>query len=173
MEPLLILKSKNIPKYYASLIYGVPVGLLLLGSIIEGDINLYKILIIFTVLILYLDYLLRFDNDIMNEIKMYDTIEVFQDHILINSSYKLYINDINCERRIGPVYSPNRIIFPRYDFVYIKDNGGRVRYELYFEVIWHKVFDYSSYDFVELLNSLKFRVEAIEKGNEMVAKLKD
>lgn len=172
MEAILTLKSKKIPRYYSTLIYGAPISLILLVSLIDEDTNLYKIFIVLSVLIWYLDHLFRFDHDVMNEIKMYDTIEVFQDHILIDSSYKLYIKDINCERRFGPAYPPSGIVFPSYDFVYIKDNGGRVRYEIYFKVIWHDVFDYSSYKFVELINSLKFRVEAIDKGNEMVTKLK-
>lgn len=173
MEPLLTLKSKNISRYYARLIYGIPVTSLLLGSLLyDGEINIYKFFIVFTVLIWYLYHLSIFDADVMNNIKMCETIEVFQDYLLINSSYKLYINDINCEIIFGPIYPPNGIVFPTYNLVYIKDKGGRVRYELYFKVIWHNVFDYSSYKFVELINNLKFRVDAIEQANVMVAKLK-
>jgi hypothetical protein len=111
MEAILTLKSKNIPRYYSSLIYGIPVSTILLVSLIGEDINVYKIFIPLTVLIWYLDYLLRFDSDVINQIKMYDTIEVYKDYILIDSTYKLYINEINCERRFGPAYPPNGIIF--------------------------------------------------------------
>jgi hypothetical protein len=124
-------------------------------------------------LIGYLYYLSTFDKDVYNHIKTCQTIAVFQDHILINSQYKLDISNINVERRFRTYYPPSiGLVYPFYDFVYIKDTNGNVLYEVYFKVMLHDVFDYSSYKFVDLINNLKFRVEAINKGNEMVAKLK-
>ncbi|MDD2830207.1 MAG: hypothetical protein PHW18_11595, partial [Sulfuricurvum sp.] len=171
MEAILTLKSKNIPRYYSSMIYGLPVSLILLVSIID-DASFNKIFIFFLVLVGYLYYLSTFDKKVFNDVEMCETIKVFQDHILINSQYKLEIKDIQCKRKFGPSYPPSaRLVYPFYDFIEIKDTNDRILYEIYFKVIWHDVFDYSSYKFVELINSLKFRVEAIDKGNEMVTKL--
>lgn len=175
MEPLLTLKTKNIPKYYSLLVYGVPFTLVLIGALIyEGEPNFYKKLLLgFLLMTCYLSYLAIFDFNTMNYIKEYHTIEIFKDHLLINSKQKLDLRDICFERII--VFTPtwgSRLLSPKYDAGYIKDTHGKLLYKIYFKVIWHTVLDSSAFDFKELIDKLKFHLAADDKGHEMVAKLK-
>jgi hypothetical protein len=175
MEPLLTLKTKNIPKYFSLLVYGVPFTLVLVGALIyEGEPNFYKkLLLAFVLLTYYLSYLAIFDFNTMNYIKEYHTIEVFKDHLLINSQEKLDLRDICFERII--FFTPTwgrRLLSPEYDAGYIKDTHGKLLYKIYFKVIWHTVLDSSAYDFKELIDKLKSRLAADDKGREMVVRLK-
>ena len=175
MEPLLTLKTKNIPKYFSLLVYGIPYTIVIIGALIyEGEPNFYKtLLLVFVLMTYYLSYLAIFDFNTMNYIKEYHTIEVFKDHLLINSQEKLDLRNIYFERII--VFNPTgegRLLCPEYDAGYIKDTHGKLLYKIYFKVIWHTVLDSSAIDFKELIDKLKFHLAADDKGHEMVARLK-
>lgn len=174
MEPLLTLKTKNIPKYYSLLVYGLPMSLTLIGALIyEGEPNFYKkLLLVFVVMTCYLSCLAIFDSNTMNYIKECHTIEVFKDHLLINSEQKLDLRDIYFERIIVLGSGTRILVIPEYDVGCIKDTHGKLLYKIYFKVIWHTVLDSSAFDFKELIDKLKFHLAADDKGHEMVAKLK-
>lgn len=174
MEPLLTLKTKNIPKYFSLLVYGVPITLALIGALIyEGEPNFYKkLLLVFVVMTCYLSCLAIFDSNTMNYIKECHTIEVFKDHLLINSHEKLDLRNIYFERIVVINLPGAGLIIPEYDVGCIKDTHGKLLYKIYFKVIWHTVLDSSAYDFKELIDKLKFRLAADDKGREMVARLK-
>lgn len=174
MEPLLTLRAKNIPKYYSLLVYGIPYTLVIIAALIyEGEANFYKKLFLaFVVMTCYLSCLAIFDFNTMNYIKECHTIEVFKDYLLINSEQKLDLRDIYFERIIVLGVSTRTLIIPEYDVGCIKDTHGKLLYKIYFKVIWHTVFDSSAFDFKELIDKLKFRLAADDKGHEMVTKFK-
>lgn len=174
IEPLLTLKTKNIPKYFSLFVYGIPYTLLIIGALIyEGEPNFYKkLLLAFVVMTCYLSCLAIFDSNTMTYMKECHTIEVFKDYLLINSEQKLNLREIYFERIIVLGSSTRILVIPEYDVGCIKDTHGKLLYKIYFKVIWHTVLDSNSLDFKELIDKLKFHLEADDKGHEMVAKLK-